>query len=204
MAGHVYAVAHVRGGGEKGDAWREAGKGPNKHKGIEDFVACAQQLVNLRFTAPARTAAKGASAGGLLIGGAITYAPSQFGAAAIHAGMVNPVRLLAGANGANQISELGDPRTAVGLKAIAEMDPYEHVRDGVAYPAVLLAVGQNDSRVPPWESGKLGARLAAATSSARPVLIRVSGDQGHFSGTLSDRANELADTFTFFEEQLRR
>ena len=202
QAGHVYAVAHVRGGGEKGDAWWQGGKGPNKHKGVEDFVACAKQLATLKFSKHERTAASGASAGGLLVGGAITAAPKQFGAAVIHAGMLNPVRLLAGSNGANQIAEVGDPRNAVGLKSIAAMDPVQRVKDGVAYPAVLLAVGLNDSRVSPWESGKFGARLAKATRSGKPVWFRNSGDQGHFSGSLSEEAAEAADTYTFFEMQL--
>src|SRR5204863_7609300 len=115
------AVAHVRGGGEKGSGWWQAGKGPNKHKAVEDFIACGKQLATLKFSAPERTAATGASAGGLLVGGAITAAPKQFAAAVIHAGMLNPARLLAGTNGANQIAEVGDPRNAAGLKSIAAM-----------------------------------------------------------------------------------
>jgi prolyl oligopeptidase len=201
-AGHVYAVAHVRGGGENGAAWWQAGKGPHKGKGVEDFIACARQLVAMKFTSRDRLAASGASAGGLLIGGAVTTAPQQFGAAVIHAGMVNPVRLLAGANGANQISELGDPRTPAGLKALQAMDPYQRVRTGTAYPAVLLSVGSNDSRVSPWESAKFGARLAAASSSGKPVWFRVSDSEGHFAGSLQDSAAELADTYTFLELQL--
>jgi prolyl oligopeptidase len=118
--------------------------------------------------------------------------------------MLNPVRLLAGTNGANQIAEVGDPRLPAGLKAIAAMDPVQRVKDGVAYPAVLLAVGLNDSRVSPWESGKFGARLARATKSGKPVWFRNSGDQGHFTGSLSEEAAELADTYTFLEMQMAR
>ncbi|MBS0445086.1 MAG: S9 family peptidase [Proteobacteria bacterium] len=201
-AGHVYAVAHVRGGGEKGRAWWQAGKGANKYKSVDDFLACARRLAALGYTAPERLAATGASAGGLLIGGAITKAPGAFGAAVIHAGMLNPVRLLSGSNGANQIAEIGDPRTAAGLKAIAAMDPYQRVRDGTRYPALMLAVGLNDKRVAPWESAKFGARVAAATASGRPVWFRTSGDQGHFSGNLSAEAGEAADSYTFFEMEL--
>ena len=201
-AGHIFALAHVRGGGENGNAWWLAGKPPHKERGVEDFIACAAQLTNLKLTTPQRTAAHGASAGGTLIGGAITLAPEQFGAAVIHAGVLNPVRLLAGQNGANQIAELGDPRTAEGLKAIAAMDPYQRIRNGVRYPAVILAVGLNDSRTSNWDSGKFGARLRTATTSDKPVWIRINGDAGHFNDSLDDQAAEWADEAAFLEHVL--
>jgi prolyl oligopeptidase len=201
-AGHVYAIAHVRGGGENGNAWWLAGKPPHKERGVEDFIACAAQLTKMNWTTPQRTAAYGASAGGLLIGGAITRAPGQFGAAIIHAGMLNPVRLLAGQNGANQIAEVGDPRTAEGLKAIAAMDPYQRVHSGVRYPAVMLAVGLNDSRVSTWDSGKFAARLRTATMSDVPIWIRTNGDAGHFNDSLDDKAAERADEAAFLEHVL--
>jgi prolyl oligopeptidase len=199
-AGRVYAVAHVRGGGEKGNSWWLGGKPPNKRNGVADFIACAEQLAALKLTRPTRTGATGASAGGLLIGGAFTLAPDHFGAASIHAGMLNPVRLLAGANGANQIGEVGDPRTEAGMKAIAAMDPYQNVRDGVRYPPLMLEVGLNDSRVVPWESGKFGARVLAA-SPRNTVWIRTNGDSGHFD-TGDQSVAEAADTYAFFGEVL--
>jgi prolyl oligopeptidase len=201
-AGHIYAIAHVRGGGENGNAWWLAGKPPHKERGVEDFIACAAQLAKMKLTAPQRTAAYGASAGGLLIGGAITRTPAQFGAAIIHAGMLNPVRLLAGENGANQIAEVGDPRTAEGLKAIAAMDPYQRVHNGTRYPAVMLAVGLNDSRVSTWDSGKFAARLRTATTSDLPIWIRTNGDAGHFNDSLDDKAAERADEAAFLEHVL--
>ena len=201
-AGHVYAIAHVRGGGEKGNAWWLAGKPPHKERGVEDFIACASQLEKMKLTTPQRTAASGASMGGVLVGGAITRAPDRFGAAVIHAGMLNPVRLLAGQNGANQIAEVGDPRTAAGLKAIAAMDPYQRIRMGVRYPAVMLAVGLNDSRVSTWDSGKFGARLRVATTSGKPVWFRTNGDAGHFNDSLDDQAAERADEAAFLEHVL--
>jgi prolyl oligopeptidase len=113
--------------------------------------------------------------------------------------MLNTVRLLAGQNGANQIAEVGDPRTAEGLKEIAAMDPYQRVRNGVRYPAVMLAVGLNDSRVSTWDSGKFGPRLGAATTSEKPVWIRTNGDAGHFNDSLDDQAAERADEAAFLE-----
>jgi len=201
-AGGVYAIAHVRGGGENGNTWWLAGKPPHKERGVEDFIACAEQLTKMKLTTFQRTAAYGASAGGLLIGGAITRAPVKFGAAIIHAGMLNPVRLLAGQNGANQIAEVGDPRTAQGLKSIAAMDPYQRIHNGVRYPAVMLATGLNDSRVSTWESGKFAARLRTATTSGMPVWIRTNGDAGHFNDSLDDRAAEWADQAAFLEHVL--
>lgn len=115
---------------------------------------------------------------------------------------MNPVRLLAGANGANQVAELGDPRTALGLKAVAAMDPYQRIHQGTRYPAIMLAVGLNDSRVPTWESGKFGARLRAASTSGQPVWFRTNADAGHFNDSLDDAAAEWADEAAFLEHVL--
>lgn len=198
-AGHVYAVAHVRGGGEKGDHWRIAGSGVNKERGVEDFVACAQALVTLGWAAPDRVVATGASMGGVLIGGAITRQPKAFAAAIIHAGELNPSRLLAAKNGANQFPEVGDPRTESGLRSAAAMDPYQRIRPGTAYPAVLLVVGVNDNRVAPWQSGKFGARLLSEDSSGKPVWFRLDDDTGHFNTALGAQSREQADVYTFAE-----
>ncbi|HEY7377822.1 MAG TPA: prolyl oligopeptidase family serine peptidase [Steroidobacteraceae bacterium] len=202
-AGHVYAVAHVRGGGEKGDAWRLGAKGATKYKAVEDFVACAQQLAKLGLTKASRIAASGASAGGILVGGAVTHAPDQFGAAIISVGVLNPVRLLEAINGADQIAELGDPRTPDGLKTLAAMDAYQQIRDHVAYPAILLPVGLNDSRVSTWQTGKFAARMRTATTSGKPVWIRTDAEAGHLGGNLNSQAAEQADIYTFIETNLK-
>ncbi|MGO1071884.1 prolyl oligopeptidase family serine peptidase [Lysobacter sp. CA199] len=95
-------------------------------------------------------------------------APGQFGAAVINAGLIDTLRLLEGKNGANQIAELGDPRTAEGLKQLAAMDAHQNIVDGKRYPATMLTVGLNDQRVVRWHSGKFGARLAAAGEGRMP------------------------------------
>ena len=141
-------------------------------------------------------------AGGLLIGGAITAAPADFGAANIHAGMLNPVRLLAGPNGANQIAEIGDPRSAADLPDIAAMDPVQRIRDGVVYPPVMLDVGLNDSRVVPWESGKFGARLRSASPGRNSVWFRTDQDAGHLLDSADQAASERADLYAFLEHLL--
>jgi prolyl oligopeptidase len=198
-AGHVYAVAHVRGGGEKGDQWRVGGSGPNKERGVEDFVACAESLIQRRWSARGRVVAFGASMGGVLVGGAMTRNPDLFGAVVVQSGILNPSRLLAGENGANQISEVGDPATAAGLHALAAMDPYQRIRPGTAYPPVLLIVGLNDNRVQPWASGKFGARLLALSTSRKPVWYRTDDAMGHFTTAQGTLALENADYYAFSE-----
>jgi prolyl oligopeptidase len=203
-AGHVYAIAHVRGGGEKGAAWHAGGKGPLKYRGVEDFIAAAQQLTKMGFTAPQRTAVWSASAGGMLVGGAITRKPEQFGAAVINAGLIDTVRLLEGKNGANQVAELGDPRTAEGLKQLAAMDAYQQIRDGKRHPPTMLTVGLNDQRVVPWHSGKFGARLAAAGDGKVPVWFRTDAGSGHFATSMDEGALLWSDVYAFFEYQLQQ
>jgi prolyl oligopeptidase len=202
-AGHVFAVAHVRGGGEKGDRWRLGGRGASKERGIEDFIACAETLESAGWAKPGHVAAFGGSMGGVLVGGAITRAPAAFGAAIIQAGILNPSRLNAAANGANQYAEVGDPNTAEGLAVAAAMDPYQRIKDNTPYPAVLLIVGLNDHRVSTWQSGKFAARLEAGNSAARPVWFRTDGDMGHFSTALGAQALEFSDTFAFAEAMLQ-
>ncbi len=200
--GHVAAVAHVRGGGEKGEAWRLGGHGANKHKGVEDLLAGVDALVDRGYTGRDRVGISGRSAGGLLIGGALARAPQQFSAAFIGVGWLNPVRLLEGPGGASHIQEAADPRTAEGLHVLAAMDPYQTLRANADYPPVLLTVGMNDPRVPGWEAGKFAARLQAL--SERPVWLGVLGDTGHFAASLDARGEDFADLFAFFETMLGR
>lgn len=202
--GGIFATCGARGGGEKGRAWYVAGKGPNKGNGVRDFIACAEYLSANGYSQPARIAAAGQSMGGVLVGGAITERPDAFGAAVIGVGILNPVRILEGVNGANQVPELGDPRTEEGFRSLLAMDPYHRIRDGVDYPAVLLTIGLNDNRVSPWHTGKFAARLQAASTSGRPVLIRTDEDAGHMSQSLTreQQAAETADTFAFIAWQL--
>lgn len=201
--GNVLAIAHVRGGGEKGEAWHQAGKGANKHKGVEDFVAGVARLSELGYSRPQRTGLSAGSAGGLLIGGALVNDPGAFGAAVVRVAMLNPVRLLQAPNGANQIGEMGDPRQATDFPFILAMDPYQQIKPHTAYPAVMLNVGLNDSRVAPWETGKFAAKLRAANTSGRPIWIRTNANGGHgIQTSLGAEAAEYADIFAFMDAQL--
>ena len=200
--GGVHAYCHGRGGGELGEDWHQAGMLLHKQNGIDDFLACAQGLIDLGFTRPDKLAGEGTSAGGMLIGGAITQRPELFGAALIRVGVSNALRFEQTVNVLNT-AEMGTVKTEEGFKALYASDAYSHVKDGTRYPAVLLTTGVTDPRVSPWQVTKMAARLQAATSSGKPVLLRVDYDAGHGLGsTKSQRELELADLYAFLWWQL--
>ncbi len=196
--GGVRAICHARGGGEYGEDWHLAGKGATKPNTWLDFIACAQYLVDKNYTSRARMAGTGASAGGILIGRASTERPDLFGAAIIDVGMLDTVRLETSANGETNIPEMGTVKTEEGFRNLFAMSSYLHVKDGTSYPAILLTTGMNDPRVDPWMPGKMTARLQAATSSGKPVLLRVDFGGGHGGGSGEREQQEaLADRFSF-------
>lgn len=197
--GGVFATAHVRGGGEKGRRWQDDGSREHKMNGIADFIACGEYLIERRFTSAGKLAGVGASMGGVMIGRAITARPDLFAAANVGVGIVNPLRIMFAENGANQKAELGDPETEAGYKSILEMDPYQHVRPGTPYPAVIFTAGLNDHRVAPWMTAKMAARMRASTTSGKPILVRIDQDAGHGIGSTRDQAYaERADVWSFF------
>ena len=181
--GIVIAWAHVRGGGENGEDWHLAGKMLTKENTISDFISCAQYLIKNGYTSPGKLALRGTSAGGITIGGALTQRPDLFALAIVNVGEVNALRSEAGPNGAVNTPEFGSVQNPDGFKSLYGMDAYQHVKDGTAYPTVLLITGANDPRVDPWQLFKLTARLQAATSSKNPVLLRVDTDAGHGIGS---------------------
>jgi prolyl oligopeptidase len=200
----VSAVCHVRGGGWYGEDWHTAGMIATKVNTITDFIACGRWLVAHRYTSPAHLAGEGTSAGGILIGGAITRAPGLFAAALDVVGISNALRSEFSPNGPANIPEFGSVTTPAGFKALYAMDAIQHVRHGVDYPAVMLCTGINDRRVPPWELGKFAAALRVATTSGRPILIRVDYDAGHgFLGASRAQGEALlADQYAFLLWQL--
>lgn len=202
--GGVHAVCHVRGGGEYGEEWHLAGKMGTKANTWKDFIACAQYLINGKYTSPAHLAGEGVSAGGILIGRAITERPDLFAAAIDVVGMSDTLRSETTQNGETNIPEFGTTKTEEGFKALHAMSAYDHVEDKTAYPAVLLETGMNDPRVSPWEMGKMGARLQAASSSGKPVLLRVdfAGGHGNMGGTKQQQYEKLADEMSFLLWQL--
>ena len=188
--GGVNATCHVRGGGEYGEEWHLAGKGATKPNTWLDFIACAQYLVDQKYTSPARLAGTGGSAGGILIGRAITERPDLFGAAIIDVGGLDSLRGGKSANGETNIPEFGTVKTEEGFKNLYAMSSYHHVKDQTTYPAVLLTTGMNDPRVEPWMPGKMTARLQAATSSGKPVVLRVDYGGGHGGGSGENQQQE--------------
>ena len=202
--GGIIATCGVRGGGEYGEDWHLAGKGPTKPNTWRDFIACAEYLVDKKYTSPAHLAGKGASAGGILIGRAITERPDLFAAAVIVSGVLDALRNETTSNGVGNIPEFGSTKTKAGFKALYAMSSYHHVKDRTPYPAVLLTVGMNDPRVDPWESAKMTARLQAATSSGKPVLLYVHYATGHgrIGATEQQIQESMADQWSFLLWQL--
>jgi prolyl oligopeptidase len=196
--GGVYATCHVRGGGEYGEEWHLGGKGPTKPNTWRDFIACAEYLVDQKYSSPENLAGFGSSAGGILIGRAITERPDLFAAAIDFVGISDTLRFEVTANGETNIPEFGTTKTEEGFRALFAMSAYHHVKDQTAYPAVLLLTGINDPRVDPWESAKMTARLQAATSSGKPILMRVDYGGGHGGGSGEEQAREqTADLISF-------
>jgi len=201
--GGVRAFAHVRGGGEYGEDWHQAGQKLTKQHTIDDFIAGGEYLIEHKYTSAAHLAGEGTSAGGITIGGAITQRPEMFGAALIRVGDSDALRSETMASGPANIPEFGTVKEADGFKALFAMDAYQHVKPNTPYPAVLLTTGVNDPRVAPWQAAKMTARLQAATSSGKPVLLRVDYDAGHGLGsTKSQRDIELGDEVAFLFWQL--
>ena len=196
--GGVIAFAHVRGGGEYGEEWYRAGYKLTKQHTIDDFIAAAQYLIANKYTSPQRLSGEGTSAGGILIGGAITQRPDLFAGALIRVGVSDALRGEFTPNGPPNIAEFGTVTDPDGFKGLYAMDAYQHVKDGTAYPGVLLTAGINDPRVDPSQPAKMTARLQAATSSKKPVLLRVDYDAGHGMGSTRGQHDlEYADEMSF-------
>ncbi len=200
--GGIWAIAHIRGGGENGAAWHRAAMGANKERSTDDYIACADQLIRDGYTTPQRLVANGRSAGAIVVGGAMTRRPELFRAAVMTSAATNMLRLYTLPVGAENAREFGSPSTKEGFEGIFKMDVVQRVRDGAAYPAVLLQTGANDPKLPSWVSGKLAARMQAASTSGRPVLMSVAANTGHSRDTAEHLAQMWADAFAFAYWQL--
>ena len=202
-AGGVAAVANPRGSGVYGEDWYRAGWQASKPNTWKDFIACAEWLVAQRYTRPDKLGIMGGSAGGILVGRALTERPDLFAAAVPAVGVLDLVRAEITPNGVPNIPEFGSRATEAGFRALLAMSTYHQVRDGEKYPAVLLTHGVNDPRVAVWMSTKTGARLQAASSSGKPVLMRLDWDAGHGVGsTKRQRLEERADVYAFLLWQM--
>ena len=203
--GGVLAFANVRGSGVRGQDWYRAGHKATKANTWKDGIACAEYLIAQGYATPATLAVMGGSAGGIFAGRAITDAPSLFAAAVLQVGVMDAVRAEESANGITNISEFGSARNPAEFPALLQMSTYHQIKDGTAYPAVMLVHGLNDPRVDVWHSAKAAARLQAASSSGKPVLLRLDAQAGHGMGsTRTQRQAESADVYSFLLWQMGR
>lgn len=195
--GVVLAYAHIRGGSEKGEAWYKAGYKTTKPNTWKDFISCGEYLVQNGYTSPSKLTGSGTSAGGILISRAITERPDLFAAAICNVGCANAMRMEFSANGPPNIPEFGTVTDPVECQALYEMDGVQHVTKGVKYPAVMGVGGWNDPRVPVWQPGKFVAALQSATTSGKPVLMKVNYDNGHFTEEKIVTFKNFAGQFAF-------
>jgi prolyl oligopeptidase len=201
--GGVYAVANVRGGGEFGEPWHLAGNLTKKQNVFDDFAASLKMLIDRGYTRPDKAAIMGGSNGGLLMGATLTQHPQMMHAVVSQVGIYDALRWETQPNGEFNVTEFGSVKDPAQFRALYAYSPLVNVKDETAYPSVLLTAGDNDGRVAPYESRKMAARLQAASSSTRPILLRTEAAAGHGIGTaLSTRIEEQADTYSFLVDQL--
>jgi prolyl oligopeptidase len=197
-AGFIVGYANVRGGGEYGRDWHKAGQLTNKPNTWRDLIDVCEEVCKKQYTSPAHLAIGGRSAGGIAVGRALTERPDLFAAVIDVVGWSNPLRYVAEELGYGEEPEWGAISEEAGYRALKLIDSYQHVKNGEAYPAVLLTTGVTDPRVGPFHVAKMAARLQAATSSAKPVLLRVDFDAGHgISSTRTQQDSEAADIYAF-------
>ncbi|GEN76538.1 prolyl oligopeptidase family serine peptidase [Chryseobacterium hagamense] len=197
--GVVIAVAHVRGGGEKGNDWYLAGKKATKPNTWKDLNAIAEYLIRNKYTSPEKLGITGASAGGILIGRAITSRPDLYKVAIPKVGCLNALRMEFSPNGPVNIPEFGTVKNPNDFKALLEMDAYQHIRKGTKYPAQLITTGFNDPRVESYIPAKFAAKMQADNASSNPVFLYVDYKAGHFGGTtIEEKFRQSVQEFAFF------
>ena len=200
--GAIFAIAHVRGGGELGDAWHKAGQKSTKPNTWKDLIACTEYLIDKKYTSPKKVGIYSASAGGILIGRAMTERPDLFAVAIPEVGCMNTMRMEFTPNGPPNIPEFGTVKDSIECMALLEMDAYQHVVEGEKYPATLITAGMNDPRVIVWQPAKFAARLQAANAADNPILFAVDFEAGHGMGDSKTTYFEsMADIESFFQWQ---
>jgi len=197
--GGIIAIAHVRGGGEYGEEWHLAGKDANKINTIDDFIDCAKWMIAQRYTSPGKLGARGGSAGGITMGGAITRDPADFAAVLDEIPVSDQLRIETSPNGPPNVPEFGSVKTEQGFKNLYATSAVHHVVPGTHYPAVMLTTGINDPRVDPWQAAKMAATLQDANAGPRPILLRVDYNGGHglIGGTKTQAVDLAADEYSF-------
>jgi prolyl oligopeptidase len=202
-SGGVYALANLRGGGEFGEAWHHAGMLEKKQNVFDDFIAAGEWLVENKYTSPKRLAIRGSSNGGLLMGAMLTQRPDLFGAVICGYPLLDMIRyhkfLVAG----YWVPEYGSSDDPDQFKYIYAYSPYQHVKAGTKYPAVLFLTGDSDTRVAPLHARKMTALMQASTGSDRPILLHYDTKAGHSQGTpISKQIDNTTDELDFLMWQL--
>jgi prolyl oligopeptidase len=201
--GGVYAQPNLRGGGEYGEAWHQAGTKLNKQKVFDDFIAAAEWLVANGYTNPSKLAISGGSNGGLLVGACLTQRPDLFAAALPAVGVFDMLRFHKFTIGWAWISEYGSPEDPEEFKALYAYSPLHNLKPGTAYPATLMTTADHDDRVVPAHSFKFAAALQAAQGGSQPILIRIDTKAGHGAGKPTTKLiEETADRWAFLVEVL--
>jgi prolyl oligopeptidase len=201
--GGVFALANVRGGGEYGAEWHDAGRLLSKQNVFDDFIAAGEHLTEMGWTGPEHLAIQGRSNGGLLIGAVINQRPDLFAAALPQVGVMDMLRYTQFSAGRFWTDDYGDPAEEVHFRNLYSYSPYHNVREGVDYPAVLITTADTDDRVVPGHSFKYAARMQAAQGGAAepgeaPRLIRIQTRGGHGAGRSTDQlVGEFADMWAF-------
>jgi prolyl oligopeptidase len=202
--GGVYADAILRGGGEFGEAWHDAGRRANKQHVFDDFTAAAHMLIERKITTTPKLAIDGGSNGGLLVGATLTEHPDLFGAAIAEQGVLDMLRFPLFTVGKAWIPEYGDARaSAEQFRWLAAYSPLNNVKPGTTYPPTLITTADHDDRVFPAHSFKFAAALQGAQAGPAPILLRVQTNEGHFSGlTTAETIALYADLYAFLVKSL--
>jgi len=202
--GGVYAVANLRGGGEYGEEWHQAGTRLKKQNVFDDFISAAEYLIREKYTNSKRLAILGRSNGGLLIGAALTQRPELFGAALPGVGVMDMLRYqTASANARQWSSDFGLAEDSMEFKALRAYSPVHNVKPGTCYPPTLVTTADRDDRVVPWHSYKFAAELQHAQGCANPVMIRIETRAGHGAGKpVWMQIEDIADQFGFVANAL--
>lgn len=201
--GVCYAVANLRGGGEFGEKWHHEGNLTRKQNVFDDFAAVLQHFIAKKFTSSDKLGILGGSNGGLLMGATFTQHPELAAAVVSFVGIYDMLRVELSPNGAFNVTEFGTVAIEEQFKALHAYSPYHRVVDGTPYPGILMLTGENDPRVDPMQSRKMVARLQAASTSGKPVLLRTSSSAGHGGdSSLEERIGQLTDAYAFMFDQL--
>jgi len=201
--GGVYAIANLRGGGEYGEDWHQAGTKLNKQNVFDDFIAAAEWLIDNKYTKPQKLAIAGGSNGGLLVGACMTQRPDLFGAAIPAVGVMDMLRFHKFTIGWAWCSDYGSPENSEEFKALYAYSPLHNLKPGTAYPATMITTADHDDRVVPAHSFKFAAALQAAHRGEKPVLIRIETKAGHGAGKPTSKIiEELADEWAFLVRAL--